>query len=60
MVIFGMVFQDHVLPANQNLKSLSIREFAALVFDVCPGLDQYKVREGWSEWAVVELVGTPG
>ncbi|GMH40364.1 hypothetical protein BSKO_08268 [Bryopsis sp. KO-2023] len=35
-------YEDHVLPRNPNLKSLSIREFASMVFDVCPGLDQYK------------------
>lgn len=42
-IVCHCTLQDHVLPQNQNLKSLSIREFASMVFDVCPGLDQYKV-----------------
>lgn len=52
-------FQDHVLPQNQNLKSLSIREFASMVFDVCPGLDQYKVSsycQGWAPSCSMQLI----
>lgn len=35
------------------MRSLSIREFASMIFEVCPGLDQYKVGTGEAHLSVL-------
>lgn len=35
-------YEDHIIPRNPRMRSLSIREFAAMMFEVCPGLEKYK------------------